>query len=146
MNTVKPRYIVKQEYPFMSYKLHEIVNPTKKQIIEFVKYPLIFEDISIRYEVLSRNQNNEIISVKRLRDGIVFNIGDTVIYSLSWISYKIRFKIKGFNDSKYPHKDNISLYFFDSKNQLCEACGIGIVNQYDNKCLQYGTIKDLETA
>lgn len=138
---VKPRYLVKLDYPFSKYKKGDLIHPNKKQLETIKKFAREFEDKSITYEVVKKEDNN-IISVRCLHDNKTYSIGDTVIYTVSHLDYYVRFKIAGFNEREI-YKDIILVCFnIVKEDRLADACGLGRISMYDSS-IDYGKIVDL---
>lgn len=138
---IKPRYLVKLDYPFSKYKKGDLIHPTKKQLEIIKKFPREFEDKSITYEIVKK-EGDSIVSVRCLKDGKIYSIGDKVIYTASHLDYYVRFTIAGFNDRE-PYKDIIVVCFnIVKESRLGDACGLGRLSLY-NDSIDYGKIVDL---
>jgi hypothetical protein len=136
-----PRYYIKENYPFAKYEKGTFVFPTDvEEIEEFKKFPRIFVNETILFEVIEFDNFKNPSVVKCLVSSNTYKIGDEVIYTLSHINYHCSFKITGFKISTEIGKSYIyACYDADLKR----ACGLSLCNHLINKD-DYKMIKYLE--
>ena len=127
---MKPRYYIKEDFPFSKYTIGTYVFPNKKEIVEFKKYPRTFLDKTILFEIIEVNQDNEPIVVKCLKNDRIFRIGEQVVYRLSHLKYHVSFKITGFIVSS-DLGNNIIYGCYNPI--LSRACGLSLCNHLVNE-------------
>lgn len=125
-----PRYYVKETFPFSKYEKGSFIFPTEIEIEEIKKFPRIFINETILFEILEVNNFNEPIVVKCLKSSNIFKIGDQVIYTLSHLKYHCSFKITGFCVSTEIGKSYIYACF---NSDLSKACGLSLCSHLLNK-------------
>lgn len=142
---MKLRYYIKESYPFAKYSKNTLVFPTKKEILEFKKYPQIFEDKTIAYKIINRNNKGEIIKVKCLKNKKVFEVGNEVIYTANHLDYYCAFIISGFKELNDGFNDFIYVCFNSTKynDTLARACGLGKIELLEDKTI-YNKIEYLK--
>lgn len=142
---MKPRYYIRENYPFQKYELYSLVFPTKKELEEFKKFPRVFEDKTIRYKVLKRDSNGNILKVKCLKNNRVFQVGENVIYTLSHLKYYCAFTISGFKELNDKFNNFIYVCFnsIEHDNEFARACGLSLIEHLRDKT-KYNKIEYLK--